>query len=163
MSVLESQHRIGSDDTESVEPNSKVSVLFFAEDIHGKGVFPGPVAPIISIEWIGKSLWWGLTSFNSTVPLFFDMTPLRTGMEYSFGFTMIGYGDPPSTQAHIPGPQFLCVEASIGHGHFSFTKKLYCIPPPPKDPSGLARRRFPRRRLIPTPDTTGLAAASCKR
>lgn len=160
MSVLEDQRRIGDDTTESVEPNSLVVVVFFANDIHGKPVSLAAPKPSISIEWIGKSLWWGGTSFNASAPAFFDMTHI-SGLEWRYQFTMIGYMS--LTPSATLGPQFLCVEASITHGEFSILKKRYCIPRQPTDGPGLARRRFPRRRLIPTPDTTGLAGDSCKR
>ena len=159
MSVLEDQRRIGDDNTESVEPNSKVVVLFYGLNIHGQEVSLTNPGPTVSIEWIGKSLWWGGTSFNATAPVFFNMIH-NTGAEWRYSFVMIGYA---SLGPAVTGKQFLCVEASIAHGQFSHDKKRYCIPRQPTDGPGLARRRFPRRRLIPTPDRTGLSRDACKR
>lgn len=161
MNVLEDNRRIGDDTTESVEPNSKVAVVFFAENIHGQLVAIASATPTISIEWIGKSLWWGGTAFNAPAPVFFDMIH-SSGSEWGYVFKMIGY---VRFDSSVPGPQFLCVEASIDHGELTHVKQRYCIPPLPSLPSdpGLARRRFPRRRLIPTPDKTGLSRDSCRR
>ncbi len=157
MSVLEDQRRIGDDHTESVEPNSKVVVKFFADSIHGTALSIASATPVISIEWIGKRLWWGGTSFNATAPVFFNMVHVSEA-EWRYSFVMIDY-----QPLGLPGAQFLCVEASIRHAEFSYLKKRYCIPRRPSDVNTLARRRFPRRRLIPTPDNTGLARDSCKR
>ncbi len=149
MSVLEDPRRIGDDSTESVEPNSSVNVVFVGLDIHGKVASATVSAPQTAVEWIGRGLWWGGTSFNATAPVFFAMTQFVPG-EWRYSFTMIGQA-----------PR--CVEASIGHAELSHSKRRYCIPHIPGAAPGLARRRFPRRRLVPTPDRTGLARDSCRR
>lgn len=158
MSVLEDPRRIGDNNTESVEPRSKVVVVFFGRNIHGLAAI-SVTSPRVSIEWIGLSLWWGGTAFNAPAPVFHIMRPVSL-VEWHYTFRMIGYkGIKPS------GARFLCVEAAVSFEEFVHWRMRYCIPPQPTDPKGpgLARRRFPRRRLVPTPDTTGLARASCKR
>lgn len=157
--VLEDPRRIGDDNTESVEPNSKVVVVFHGNDIHGQPADLTTPQPQLSIAWIGKNLWWGGTSFNAPAPVLFSMAQI-SDREWRYTFQMIGYlsfGAPS-------GAQFLCVEATITHGSLAITKMRYCIPPQRSDDHpGLARRRFPRRRLIPTADKTKLAQDSCRR
>ncbi len=102
--LLSDQRRIGDDTTESVEPNSQVIVSFFGADIHGKNLFRRVAGPVVAIEWIGKKLWWGGSSFNSKTPVNFFML-FHDGNEWRYTFQMIGQG-PFSVS---PTGPFLCV------------------------------------------------------
>ena len=96
MSVLEAQQRIGDDNTESVEPNSKVLVLFFGDTIHGTAVSltnPGPTTRL-SIALPGGA--------SATIPTFRrPMFPCRL-------FLIRVFKSPPGA---VIAPQLWCPRA----------------------------------------------------